>query len=116
MIESGDLRHRVTLRRYAETTDDYGATARSYSVLASRWAANVEGGSGRETRRAAQSVPEATHVVTLRANSVTRSLKPSDQIVWHDGTTDRTLGIVTADTSMATQGWLMLTCSEKVET
>ena len=115
MAGSGDLIHRVTIQTATTTKNASNEDVPTWAAASggSRRSARVEGRGGRETRRANQSMPEASHHVTLRADSLTRDLTTRNQIVWHDGGTDRELGVIHVDTSMAQQkGEVYCLCEE----
>jgi head-tail adaptor len=113
--ETGSLMHRVSVQTSTTTKNASNEDVPAWSTVSNgaRRAARVEGRGGREVQRANQSVPEATHRVTFRADSLTRSLTPQHQLVWHDGQTDRELGVVDVDTSMAQErGEVYCLCEE----
>ena len=64
-MNSGKLRHRVTVEGLTETQDASGDVVKSYTVLGSVWAA-IEPLSGREYFQAQQVVSEATSRIRLR--------------------------------------------------
>lgn len=115
MPPTGDLRHRVSIQSATTTKNASNEDVPSWSTVSGgyRRAALVEGRGGREVQRANQTMPEASHRVTLRADSLTRALNRRHQVIWHDGSTDRTLGVVDIDTSKATsEGFVYLLCEE----
>lgn len=75
MIRSGELRHKVTIQTYTETTSAVGQRKKVYSDTGYAWAAIVPL-SATETTNGPQVTASATHQLTLRY----RSLRPSDRI------------------------------------
>jgi SPP1 family predicted phage head-tail adaptor len=76
MIEAGKLRNRASIRRPAETQDDYGQPIKGYSEIGQAWV-SVETLAGRELLEARQMVAQADYRVIMRCSDY--ELKPNDQ-------------------------------------
>ena len=77
--EVGELRERVTLRRYTETFDDYGAVVRAASSIAENIYAHVRPASGNESNRGDQTEARARYLVVIRYRT---GLTEKDFVVW----------------------------------
>lgn len=75
----GELREFVTIRRYTETFDTYGAVVRTATSVASNVPAHVRPMSGNETERGQQTEARAMYLVVIRYRS---GLTEKDWIVW----------------------------------
>lgn len=64
-MKIGDLRHRITLQKYIETTDDEGFSTQQWQDIATVWA-SVENLFGREYWQAAAIQAENTVKFTIR--------------------------------------------------
>lgn len=64
-MKIGDLRHRITLQKYIETTDDEGFSTQQWQDIATVWA-SVENLYGREYWQAAAIQAENTVKFTIR--------------------------------------------------
>ena len=64
-MRSGDLRHRITLQTFTTAPDSYGEPIKTWSDLATVWAA-VEPLSGREFFEAQRTNAETTYRVRIR--------------------------------------------------
>ena len=90
-MNAGQLRHRVTIQQPTVTQNTHGESVVAWSSYAVRVAAEVEQLSGRALFNAQQVQPDISMTVRTRyLSGVTNAMR----IVWHDGTTDRTLNIV----------------------
>lgn len=91
-IDSGVMRHLVTLQRRTPTTNNGGVPVPAEpDVLYRRIPAEVQQGAVGQMSRvfAAQVLATTTHLVRMRY----RSLRIDDEIIWHDKNGDRTLRI-----------------------
>jgi hypothetical protein len=91
-IDSGVMRHRVTVQRRTPPTNNGGVPVPSTpTVLYTRIPAEVTQGAAGEMARvfASQVIASATHLVKMRY----RSLLIDDEIIWHTSAGDRTLRI-----------------------
>lgn len=77
-FEVGELRERVTLRRYTEAINAYGTIDRTASALAEVWA-HVRPQSGSEQDRGQQTEARAMYLVVIRYRS---GLTEKDCVVW----------------------------------
>jgi hypothetical protein len=86
------MRDRVTLKRRTTTNSGGAAVVSFTTVTPARMPAAVESPTGERMERlfGSQVTPIATHVVLMREWD---SVQLGDQLVWHDGSTDRTLEI-----------------------
>lgn len=64
-MESGKLKHRITIQAATETRNDTGDVLKSWATFADRWA-SIEPLTGRELMKAQQVSSEVTHKVTIR--------------------------------------------------
>lgn len=113
-MESGKLRHRVTLKRPTATENDFGKPDNTYATLGNaRRSANVTARGGMEKRIADQMAATTEYLVEMRADSVTKGLLPTDEIVWHGPNGDVNLGIVFIDDSQTQMGKLNAQCEKK---
>lgn len=106
---TGDLRERVTLQRVTRTANAYNEMEESWTTLEKRWA-HIEGQSGKEVERANQTAPMASHKVTLRADSLTKTLTTDDRLVWAGPNGNVTLGIVYVDKARAHENAIVCLC------
>lgn len=91
-MRAGTLRHSVTVQRPALPTNNGGTPVPSAAtVLYALVPAEVQSANAREMERVfgAQVQSTASHIVRMRY----LALRLTDEIVWHDGDTDRTLRI-----------------------
>ena len=86
------MRDRVTLQRRTTVNSGGAAVVTFATVAPARMPAAVESPTGERMERlfGSQVTPIATHVVLMRAWD---AVALGDQLVWHDGATDRTLEI-----------------------
>lgn len=108
-MDAGQLRERVTLQRVTRAANAYNEMEETWGTLEKRWA-KVEGQSGREVERANQTAPLATHKVTMRADSLTKTLTTDDRLVWAGPRGDVTLGIVYVDKSRSFLNEIVCLC------
>lgn len=91
-MRAGALRHRVTLRKRAETDDGHGGFTDGPVVLARRIPAAVEPLMSVVRDRNAQIDPRATHRVVLRYRS---DVDSGIELIYHDSRRgDRTFEVV----------------------
>lgn len=91
-MRAGSLRHRVTLRKRAETDDGHGGFADAPTVVARRIPASVEPLLSVVRDRNAQIDPRATHRVVLRYRT---GVDSGLEVIYHDQRRgDRTFEIV----------------------
>ena len=114
MIQSGDFRHRVEIRRSSPTTDTFGQSVDRWSTIAHAWA-EVRGMSARESAAAAgrQLRAVATYVVRVRNRRDDPSLNPTpmDRLTLSDG---RSLDVVESIDPDGRGVEIKLTCAELV--
>lgn len=110
---AGDLRIPVTIQRIKASTtrDAYGqldlADAANWETYCAR-RCRIDSQSGDESLSEHQMAARITHQVTLRADSQTVLIRPSDRVLW----ASRTLEVVTRHTSGARQEWVIVLCRE----
>ncbi|WP_253637875.1 phage head closure protein [Achromobacter insolitus] len=89
MLDSGKLRHRVSIERITRTQDpDTGAIGETWTEVAKVWAA-VEPLSAREFVQSAAGQSEVTARITIR----TRDIQATDRII-HRGTVYNIRGVL----------------------
>ena len=79
-MESGRLRHRITLQRPTVTPDSHGDQTKTWTTLATVWAQVLEM-TMRERQAAAQTLADVDVRVRMRGRSDFR-LTPKDRVVW----------------------------------
>lgn len=77
-FEVGELRERVTLRRYTETINGYGTVERTATTI-STVSAHVRPMSGNESDRGQQTTARARYLVVIRYRA---GLTEKDVVVW----------------------------------
>jgi SPP1 family predicted phage head-tail adaptor len=80
-MRAGRLRHLVRFERATETQNDFGEPVKSWSLIASSWAA-VEPLKGAEKMQAMEAQAEVDTRITARYSSELSSLNPRDRVVW----------------------------------
>ena len=82
MIESGQLRHRITIQSATETQDTYGEPIKTWSTFLTTWA-SVEPLKGREYWESQQINAQLSHKITMRHYP---GLNPKMRVSWDDRT------------------------------
>lgn len=77
--EVGELRERVTLRRYTETQNEYGTLERVATTIAANLPAHVRPMRGNESDRGQQTEATAGYLVVIRYRT---GLLERDVVVW----------------------------------
>jgi transcription elongation GreA/GreB family factor len=111
-MELGRMRERVTLKRRTTANSGGAAVVTFATVSPARVQASVESPTGSRLERlfGAQVVPIASHLVMVRAWD---EVALGDQVVWHDGGTDRTLEIVGRQDVGPLRRFQVLACEER---
>jgi len=78
-FDFGELRERVTVRRYVEAIDDYGTIGRTATALYADIPAHVRPMSGNEQDRGQQTEARANYLVVIRYRG---DLTEKDTIIW----------------------------------
>ena len=81
-INSGELRHRVTIRSRTSQKDATGAPSYSENTPATKFPALVQTVAGREHEYAKALALEATHLVTMRYNTTTAAVGRNDAFIF----------------------------------
>lgn len=89
-MSAGELRHRITIQNCTVTQNDHGQDETTWTNYASRVPARVFEEGSREFWTAQQTKADITALVKLRWMAGVLSKM---RVIWHDGATDRTLGI-----------------------
>jgi len=82
LIQSGRLRHRITIQSPTETQDTYGEPVPTWSTYLTAWA-SVEPIKGREYWESQQINAEVTHKIIMRYRS---GLNPKMRVSWGNRT------------------------------
>lgn len=93
----------VTIQRVTRTPNAMNEQEESWADIATVDAV-ISGQSGREVRRANQTSPTATHMVTMLADETTITLTTDDRLVWAGPGGDVTMGIVFVDLTQVRTG------------
>lgn len=104
-MNSGKLRHRITIQTYVETVQDNGEVSRTWSTFAQRWAAwKQERGTEIETE--AEAVEgRITHKFTIRkTDGVTQDMR-----ITYNSRTFNITGVVADATD---ERWQIIDCTE----
>jgi len=107
LINSGDLRHSVTVQVASPATNAYGETVLTWSNFATRRAA-IEGRTIRETMSFSQPYTSGSYDVRFR---YLPGLSPDMRLVWTSRTPNRVLDIL-AVTELGTREGHQLVCRE----
>ncbi len=109
-FSAGRLRHRCTIQTWSTTEGAQGQDVRVPVTLHARVAMRVNELTGRELYNAQQIQPDITMEVESRfITNVTSKM----QLIWHDGTTDRTLAIEAPPINPdGKRRWMLLMCKE----
>lgn len=105
-MRAGDLRHSITIERAAEAQDSFGATVRTWSTVATVWAA-IEPAGGGEQVRGDQVEAEVTHRVRIRGGI---AVLPKDRVKFGA----RVLQIKSVQNVAERNIALVLDCAEEV--
>lgn len=109
------LRARVTIQTRVEVSDGHDGFTETWTDGPARIAAEVEPLVGRDLEVARQIDPRAAYQVTLRSWSRYRTalLSGRARLIWHDGSSNRTLEIIEPPRELS-QVRLIMTCRERV--
>lgn len=109
---AGELRHRATIESAVVTADEHGQDETTWTIFARRLPVKVFEQGSREVFLAQQIKADITHLVKARWMA---GIVGKMRLIWHDGTTDRTLsiegGAINPDGKRV---WMHLTCKEPV--
>ncbi|HEY1068852.1 MAG TPA: phage head closure protein [Pirellulales bacterium] len=114
MSGAGTYNRRVQIQRNAADPeadgDAVGEVAPDFATIGRRWA-SVQPLSGREYFAAQQAVSDVTHTVKLRADSLTKTITPSDRLLFGD----RVLGILVTRNLGEAGVEIELACVERIK-
>ena len=82
MIQSGRLRHRITIQSATESQDTYGEPIKTWSTFLTTWA-SVEPIKGKEFWESQQVNAQVTHKIIMRHRD---GLNPKMRVSWDDRT------------------------------
>ena len=108
-MNAGDRDQRVTLQSITRTNNAMNEPEESWSNIGKRWA-KVEGQGGKELQRAQQTTPMATHLVSLPADSKTKTLTTDNRILWESPGGSKELGIINVDLTEYRNGVVQCLC------
>ena len=86
-MQSGKLRHRITLERASESKDEWGEITKTWTEFGKRWSRAVPL-SGKESFSEAHEIATIDLRVELRHDSLTETITAKDRVVWDGNTYD----------------------------